>query len=382
MKAAPSEAGGIGVQERIEELIRGPQYAMRQAEKDLLLAALLAEVCRDMAERCPPYGRFLETWGSAPAAWQSPADVPPLPVAIFKRLLLSAVPPENVVRELHSSGTTGQQPSRIVLDKTTAFRQGRALVAVLKEHIGPGRRPLLVLDAAESTAAGGSLSASGAAIRGLAPFASPTVFGMQAGEGGAEPDWSTIEQFFARHGAGPLLVFGFTYVVWSRFLAAAEGRACRFRAPGTTLLHSGGWKKLAEQAVTKEALTARAAAVLGCPATQVLDMYGMVEQVGTVFVDCEAGHKHAPAFADVILRRADTLQPVGPGERGIIEVLSLLPSSYPGQAILTEDEGLLVGVDDCPCGRKGKFFRFGRRIERAEPRGCGDVRALVAEAAR
>jgi len=99
----------------------------------------------------------------------------------------------------------------------------------------------------------------------------------------------------------------------------------------------------------------------------------MIEQVGTVFVDCPAGNKHAPAFADVLVRRPGTLQPVVPGQRGIIEVVSTLPASYPGHALLTEDQGELVGVDDCPCGRKGRTFRFTRRIERADVRGCGDT---------
>ncbi len=38
-----------------------------------------------------------------------------------------------------------------------------------------------------------------------------------------------------------------------------------------------------------------------------------------------------------------------------------------------------MGVDDCPCGRKGKYFRFTSRIERAEIRGCGDTFAQSRE---
>ncbi len=119
--------------------------------------------------------------------------------------------------------------------------------------------------------------------------------------------------------------------------------------------------------------------MLGADPRQVLDFYGMVEQVGTVLVDCPAGHKHAPAFADVLIRRPYTLAPAGLGEPGIIEVLSALPASYPGQALLTEDQGVMLGVDDCPCGRKGSYFRFVRRIEEAEVRGCGDTFAQARE---
>ena len=78
---------------------------------------------------------------------------------MFKRFLLAAVPPEKVVRQLLSSSTTGQEPSRIVIDKTTAFHQARALASILKEHLGGQRRPFLVLDARESAGEGDTLSA-------------------------------------------------------------------------------------------------------------------------------------------------------------------------------------------------------------------------------
>jgi hypothetical protein len=170
-----------------------------------------------------------------------------------------------------------------------------------------------------------------------------------------------------------MLLFGFTFMVWSAFVLEAERQSVRFRVPQVTLFHSGGWKKLQSQAVTPHAFRQRTADVLGCRPDQILEFYGMVEQVGTVFVDCEQGHKHVPAFADVIMRRPGSLDPVSIGQSGAIEVISVLPTSYPGHVLITEDEGRLAGIDDCPCGRKGAFFDFLRRIERAELRGCGDT---------
>jgi hypothetical protein len=367
-------------QQQVDDLLRGPQYAMPQAEKEAMLVAILRSLCREVAEHCPPYARFLEHFAGDTGAWQTTADVPPLPVGMFKRMLLSAVPAEKVVRELHSSTTTGQHPSRIVIDKTTAFRQAHALVSVLKEHIGARRRPFLVLDIPDVASAGESLTARGAAIRGLANFASETTFAMRKlPSGDMEPAWDVVQDFFRAHGNGPMLVFGFTFIVWSRFVAEGERQGLKFRSPEAFVLHSGGWKRLAAEAVSKEEFSLRTAALLGCRGERVLDFYGMVEQVGTVLVDCSAGHKHAPAFADVVLRRPYTLAPVEPGDTGIIEVLSALPTSYPGQALLSEDEGMLLGVDDCPCGRKGRYFRFTRRIQQAEIRGCGDVFAQATE---
>lgn len=368
------------ITDQIESLIHGPQYAMMQAEKDAILTPVFRALCADMAERCPPYRRFFEKFSGSPCEWPSPAGVPPLPASMFKHFLLSAVPPEKVLRELRSSSTTGQQPSRIVIDKTTSFRQSRALVAILKERLGVHRRPFLVLDTADSAAPGDSLTARNAAIRGVGNFASKTVFALdQTPTGDLVPNWERIAGFFAEHSAEPVLLFGFTFIVWMHFVAEAERRGTSFRATEAILLHSGGWKKLTAQAVSKDEFNRRTAAVLGTVPQQIVDFYGMVEQVGTVFVDCSAGNKHAPAFADVILRHPLSLQPVAVGEQGVIEVLSVLPSSYPGHAILTEDQGILLGVDDCPCGAHGKYFRFTSRIERAEVRGCGDTFAKSRE---
>jgi hypothetical protein len=232
----------------------------------------------------------------------------------------------------------------------------------------------LVLDSPESVGQGGQITARAAAIRGVGAFATTTAFAMvQCAGGGLEPEFDRVREFFSVHGGGSMLLFGFTFVVWTRFVLEAERRGISFRAPGAVLLHSGGWKKLQAESVTKEAFSARTARVLGCDPRAILDFYGMVEQVGTVFVDCAEGNKHVPAYADLIIREPYTLAPVSPGGEGIIEVVSVLPTSYPGQALLTEDRGVLVGVDDCPCARRGRYFRFTGRVERAELRGCGDT---------
>ena len=63
------------------------------------------------------------------------------------------------------------------------------------------------------------------------------------------------------------------------------------------------------------------------------------------------------------------------GEKGLIEVVSVLPGSYPGHVLLTEDEGMILGEDDCPCGLKGKYFKIEGRIKNAEIRGCSDTYA-------
>jgi hypothetical protein len=104
----------------------------------------------------------------------------------------------------------------------------------------------------------------------------------------------------------------------------------------------------------------------------VLNYYGMVEQTGSIFMECPFGHLHASIFSDVIIRDPFDFSEMKTG-RGLIECRSLLPTSYPGHILLTEDEGEINGVDDCPCGRKGKYFTIYGRIRGAEIRGCSDT---------
>lgn len=94
-------------------------------------------------------------------------------------------------------------------------------------------------------------------------------------------------------------------------------------------------------------------------------------------MECEYGHLHASLFSDVIIRNANNFSVCGFGEKGIIQVVSMLPESYPGHSLLTEDEGMLLGEDDCPCGRKGKYFKVNGRLKNAEIRGCSDTYASM-----
>jgi phenylacetate-coenzyme A ligase PaaK-like adenylate-forming protein len=124
-----------------------------------------------------------------------------------------------------------------------------------------------------------------------------------------------------------------------------------------------------------------AASVFGCDESRILDFYGMVENVGIVYPDCDQGNKHVPAFGEIIVRDPLTLAPVPAGEQGLVQVCSVLPTSFPGYLVLTEDIGEVVCYDGCPCGRRGTSFRFVTRVPKAEIRGCGNVETARARAA-
>ena len=114
---------------------------------------------------------------------------------------------------------------------------------------------------------------------------------------------------------------------------------------------------------------------------RVHNFYGMAEQIGTVFVECERGFLHAPNGSDIVVRNPATWEVVTDGEIGVAQMLSALPESYPGHSILTEDFARVEAVDSCPCGRCGKAVSILGRIPEAEMRGCSDTHAHNGEAA-
>lgn len=347
-------------------------FSRSHADRSAVLLTGLHELTCWHHAHCADYARMLDgIYGQR--AWLPPAslmDVPYLPVRLFKHLELKSVPPEAVIRRLTSSGTTGQQVSRILLDAETARLQVRALASIVQEFVGRQRLPMLVLDQQEIMGSHAGLNARAAGILGFANFGRQHTYALDAQ---MQPKWSVIEAFCEQHRGGPVLLFGFTWVVWQHVVqqAIAAGRRLDF-GKQSILVHGGGWKKLTDlridNATFKQVLSDR------LNVGRISNYYGMVEQVGSIFMECEQGHLHAPAFADVRMRDLHTLQPAA---HGAAEVFSLLPRSYPGHAILTEDVGTLLGEDGCGCGRRGTYFQIHGRIPQAELRGCSDVRAAA-----
>jgi len=165
------------------------------------------------------------------------------------------------------------------------------------------------------------------------------------------------------------VLFGFTFMVWQYFVEALEKLGTTLSMPGAIMFHSGGWKKLEVMKVSLDEFRRRVYAVTGIE--RVINYYGMVEQVGSVYIENPLHFLHASIYSDVIIRDPNTLEPLPPGRPGIVQVVSALPSSYPGHSLLTEDIGVVEG-SDYP-GMGGQYFRIIGRVPRAELRGCSDT---------
>jgi hypothetical protein len=182
-------------------------------------------------------------------------------------------------------------------------------------------------------------------------------------------------EFLDKHRDGPILIFGFTFIVWQSLIQYAIKNQVKFDFGNqSVLIHGGGWKKLEDQKVSNREFKQALHNHLGI--ARVHNYYGMVEQVGSVFMECEHGYLHCPNYAEVIIRDPLNFDVLAFNMEGVIQVLSALPVSYPGHSLLTEDLGTVHGEDDCSCGRKGKYFTVSGRMPLAELRGCSDTREV------
>ena len=347
-------------------------YSLGKPEKDPALSGSLIELTKYHMGRCPSYKKILDSLGSDPDKITDYRDIPPLPAGLFKRLDLVSVVPENTpgpgVKTLTSSGTSGQNASRIYLDGETRSAQQRALAEIVSDYIGESRLPMLIIDCPGTVKSGSQFSARAAGILGFSLFARKRVFALNDD---LSLNTAAMDEFMAQYGNEPFLIFGFTFLIWQNFYLRLKDLPLRPDMKNAVMIHGGGWKKLQNLNISKEEFKNALREAFNI--SRIHDYYGMAEQAGSIFMECECGRLHCSDYSDVLIRRAKDFSICKVGEKGIVQVFSVLPKSYPGHNILTEDEGVLLGIDDCPCGRPGATFGVTGRLEKAVLRGCSDV---------
>ena len=356
-----------------DEILSISPYSLSKVEKEKLLTERLVELTKLHQEKCPEYKRMLEAIDFDVDQVKSFAELPFLPVRLFKEMDLKSVGQEEVVKTMTSSGTTGQAVSKIYLDRTTSSNQQKTMVKIVSEFTGSNRMPMIIIDCPSVIKNRTMFSARGAGILGFSMFGSKKIYALNDE---MKLDVEGLREFLGKYGNQKILLFGFTFMIWQHFykeLLRLKEEGITFDLSNGILIHGGGWKKLISEAVSHDEFHKRLKDI--CSLQDIHDYYGMVEQTGCIYMECECGHLHASNFSDVIIRRPLDFSEADIGEIGIIQVVSTIPESYPGHSLLTEDEGSILGEDDCPCGRKGKYFKINGRIKNAEIRGCSDTYA-------
>ena len=147
-------------------------------------------------------------------------DIPPVSVSVFKQLgaRLSSVPKDDLTLTIKSSATSGI-PSTILVDKSTAKNQAKAMIKVVGDFIGKERKPFLIMDIDPRSENKKFLGARFAAVTGYLKFANKAEYFLNADSDGVFSfDVKKMSSFVAGLDKNlPVVVFGFTYILFKTF---------------------------------------------------------------------------------------------------------------------------------------------------------------------
>jgi phenylacetate-coenzyme A ligase PaaK-like adenylate-forming protein len=295
-------------------------------------------------------------------------------VGVLKERDLLSVPQARIAREFTSSGTGGRK-SRIALDSGSFDRvvlSARNIHAALG-MVDPDQEVNYVCfsyDPSQATDLGTSFTDDL-----LTSFTRRReVFFAIRWDGDAgdfvfdrERTLETIERF-ERDGR-PVRLLGFPAFMHTLLGEAVERRAgAGFRLGAQSwVMTGGGWKALADRAVSKPRFVADMSAWLGIPPENIRDMFGMVEH-GIPYVDCRRQRLHVPIYARVIIRDPETLDVLPHGRAGLIQLQTPYLTSMPNHSLLTTDLGRLDPL--CDCGLPGPVVTILGRGGVTKHKGC------------
>ncbi len=342
-------------------------FSVPEKEKSLLFDEALRSLTDHHYRHCSEYKTILDTLKYNRNTSYSYEEFPFLPVRLFKDYKLSSINEENIFKTMNSSGTSGQEVSKIYLDKENASLQTKVLIKIVSTVLGNKRLPMLIIDSKSVIKDRNIFTARGAGIIGFSIFGKDVTYVL---DDNMEMDIEKFKDFSQRHKNEKIFIFGFTSIVWKSFVKYILDNNLKLPRLDGVLIHGGGWKKLADEVVDN--IQFKKSVYDTCGVKNVINYYGMVEQTGSIFLECSEGYLHSSIFSDIIIRRND-FSVCDFNEIGLVQLISLLPKSYPGHNIISEDLGEIIGVDDCKCGWIGKYFIIHGRVEKAEIRGCSDT---------
>jgi len=345
----------------LEKIIKKDPYSLKKNKKEKLFKKYLSVLNNHHYDNCEQYKKLIDGFSS-----NKIKNFPMIPVKIFKLFDLMSIKKNKIVKKLVSSGTSGQEPSKIFLDKVNSNNQMKVLTKIIEVILGKKRLPMLIVDKKSTITSRSIFNARAAAIFGFSLFGKNYCYLINENN---EIDYKSLNSFIEKFGKEKFVIFGFTSLVYEYLIEKMKNK--NLDLSNAILLHGGGWKKLENQKITNSSFKNRLN--LNLNLKNIHNYYGMVEQTGSIFTECKNGYFHTTIFSDIFIRDKNfEIQKFN--KRGLIQLISLIPTSYPGHNILTEDIGEIKGEDTCNCGTSGKYFLVHGRAKEAEVRGCSDVR--------
>jgi hypothetical protein len=326
---------------------------------------LALRVFRFQYERNEPYRRFCDRRGQSPQSVGDWTEIPAAPVAAFKHapLVCSGLPAGSVFL---TSGTTQGEDTRGRHQVPDPSIYRAAALAHFEHCVLPdGLRPrFLVLAPSLAEQPQSSLCQMIEWLAAEFGDGGPEYF-VRGSEVQATSLRERLRELQPRR--DPLLLIGVTYAL-IRFIDGCHVDGLRFRLPyGSRIVDTGGTKGRS-RAMSRNGLLRAFWETFGVTGYAVANEYGMTEMCSQFYDDAIRNHfcgrkrdraKLAPPWVRTRVVSAQTLEPVGRGERGLLRHFDLANVGSV-MALQTEDVGLDVS----------EGFEVLGRAAGAEARGC------------
>jgi len=293
-------------------------------------------------------------------------SIPFIPAKLFKDMDLKSIPDNKVFKILESSGTSGGKPSKIYLDKENAKRQTLVLNEIVSNILGKKRIPMLIIDEKKNIFNPKKFDAKTAAILGFSLFGNSHHYLIED----KKINYKNLNNFLDKYSTSNFLIFGFTSYIYQFLLKDFEKNKIKKNFSKGILIHGGGWKKMEAIKISNKIFKKKLNEKLKLQ--NIFNYYGLIEQTGSIFFECQNCNCFTTSKYSDVLIRDKNFKILPSNKKGFIQLLSLLPKSYPGHSIITEDIGEIIDNNCNSCFGKKKFLVHGR-AEKSEVRGCSDI---------
>ena len=352
----------------LDNLLKIDPFSIDKKEKNKIFTNQIKSLTFHHYKFCKKYKKIIKNLKFKIKNINKLEHFPMLPVRLFKKFDFKSVSENEVVKKIVSSGTSGKKLSKIYLDKKNAHNQVKVLGKIMSTILGSERLPMLIIDQDPELFNKSIFNARAAAIYGFSIFGKNHCFLLGKKN---NIDYVSLNNFLEKYSKDKFLIFGFTSLVYEHLIKKMSTKTLKSNFKNGVLLHGGGWKKLEKLNINNEQFKQKLFSKTKIK--NIYNYYGLVEQAGSIFIECEkCGHLVTSVFSDIFIRDRE-FNIVKNGQKGLIQLLSLLPTSYPGHNILTEDIGEIIDEEIYKCEIKGKHFLVHGRAKEAEIRGCSDA---------
>lgn len=348
------------------------------ADDDCVFSAAVREMTEYHIKNNKKYAKICADFGFTPDMIKTEEDLyklPFIPTLVFKKNELFTIDKRKIPVKATSSGTSGSAgvigfelsglfcALKMVLK---IFSCRNLFSARLTNYVVFGYKP----DKKNKTAV--SKTAFGATL--FAPALHRT-YALTRKDGKYEADLDNVCRAIERYAKQkhPVRFMGFPSYTYFTMKLLEEKKIDAKLPKGSKIMLAGGWKQYYKEQVDKEEFYSTAKRVLGVDDENIIEFYGAVEHPVS-YCDCKNHNFHIPTYSRVIIRDVTTLEPLGYGKTGLVELITPMIKATPITAVMPDDLGVLYPGETCGCGIKSPYLKIIGRV------GLKDVKTCAAGA--